>query len=394
MSLRSPLLAAQSLRCVAVRSDDANDGAVLTVDPSAVVENVRRLASVTPGEIMAVVKADGFGLGAETVARAALRGGATSLGTTSIREAVSLRRAGIVGVPILSWLNAPGVGLHEAAADHIELAIPSLRHLHAATASGTNLKVHLHLDTGMARDGAPCSEWQELCRAAAWAERTGRLRVVGLMGHLPRPAEPSSAASRRSRAVFAWGASVARNAGLTPQHLHLASTAATVADPDSHFTMSRIGAGLVGIDPSQTLPLRSPLTLTAPLVSVRTVAPGTPVGYDGTWVTSRTTRLGLLPLGYADGLPRCTSGRAQVMVAGARRPIVGRVSMDSVIVDLGSLPARPGDMAILMGPGDAGEPTIHDWARWADTIAHEIVTGLSGARATRRITQRERPTSP
>jgi alanine racemase len=133
---------------------------------------------------------------------------------------------------------------------------------------------------------------------------------------------------------------------------------------------------LVGIDPSRTTPLRGALTLTAPLVTVREVRAGTGVGYGHTWIADRATRLGLLPLGYADGLPRAASGRAEVLVHGVRRPLVGRVSMDMAVVDLGDLAAGLGTTVTVLGPGDAGEPTVRDWAGWSDSLEHEIVTGL------------------
>ena len=146
------------------------------------------------------------------------------------------------------------------------------------------------------------------------------------------------------RARFAWGLGVARNYGLRPRDRHLAATSATLTDPTSHHTMSRVGAGLVGIDPTGGLApqLHGALTLTAPLSLVRRVRAGTGVGYGHTWTAPHTTRLGLLPLGYADGLPRVASGRAQVQVAGVRRPLVGRISMDMAVVDLGDLPVRRG----------------------------------------------------
>ena len=146
--------------------------------------------------------------------------------------------------------------------------------------------------------------------------------------------------------------------------------------------MCRVGAGLVGIDPSRSTRLHPALTLTAPLVSVRRVLAGTPVGYGHTWIAPAATELGLLPLGYADGLPRVASGRAEVQVRGRRRPLVGRISMDMAVVDLGAEGGAVGDPVTVFGPGTRGEPTTADWAAWSGTIEHEIVTGL-GPRATR-----------
>jgi alanine racemase len=168
-----------------------------------------------------------------------------------------------------------------------------------------------------------------------------------------------------------------------PAHRHLAATSATLTDPRTHHTMSRIGAGLVGIDPSRTTRLRPAMTLTAPIVGVRRVRAGTWVGYGHTHLTDRATDLALVPLGYADGLPRLASGRAEVLVRSRRRPVVGRISMDQVVVDLGDTTASAGETVTVFGPGDAGEPTVAEWAAWADTIEHEIVTGI-GPRVRRR----------
>jgi alanine racemase len=366
----------------------------LVIDAAAVTANVRTIDAATPGEVMAVVKADAFGHGAVAVARAALEGGATRLGVTTLAEALDLRAAGFTE-RILSWLNPADADFAAAAAHGIEVAVPGLSHL-AAVRAAPGLRVHLALDTGMARDGSSPDDWAVLCREARHAETAGALTVVGVMGHLPCADRPDDPANTAGLARFAWGLRTARELGLTPDDHHLAATAATVSDPRSHHTMSRIGAGLVGIDESHTAQLRPALTLTAPLVQVRRVAAGTSVGYGHSWRTSRATRLGLLALGYADGLPRLASNRAEVLVGGVRLPIVGRISMDMTIVDLGPEDgpgaAQEGAVATVFGPGDAGEPTAAEWADWAETLEHEIVTGL-GPRL-RRVTVGEPPAGP
>jgi alanine racemase len=356
----------------------------LTVDLGAVAANTRLLAGRATGELMAVVKADGFGHGAVDVARASLAAGATRLGVTSLAEAVVLREAGLAA-PVLSWLNPPDADYMIAAAYDIEVGVPSLRHLDAVARLAPGARVHLMLDTGMARDGAAPASWPELCRAARLLERQGSVTVVGLMGHLPCAEEPGHPGNAAARTRFAWGLRQARAAGLRPRDRHLAATAATLTDPQSHHTMCRVGAGLVGIDPSASTRLRPAMRLTAPVVETRDVRAGTPVGYGQTWSAPRATTLGLLPLGYADGLPRLASGRAEVLVRGRRRPVVGRISMDMAVVDLGHEPVRPGELVTVFGPGDAGEPTVAEWAAWAETIEHDIVTGL-GRRLRRTVT--------
>jgi alanine racemase len=360
-------------------------GPLLRVDLSAVTANTRLLASQTTAEVMAVVKADGFGHGAVEVARAALAGGATSLGVTSIEEALLLREAGL-GTRLLSWLNPVDADFATAVRAGIEIAVPSREHLDALARQGVAARVHLQLDTGLARDGAAPGEWAALCRAARSAERTGRLQVVGVMGHLPCADEPGHPANASGRTRFARGVRIARAAGLRPDSRHLAATAATLTDPLAHHTLVRVGAGLVGIDPAGSTRLRPAMTLTAPVVTVRRVRAGTPVGYGHTWIAPAATMLGLLPLGYADGLPRTASGRADVLVRGRRRRVVGRISMDQVVVDLGAEGVRLGEVATIFGPGDKGEPTVADWASWSDTLEHEVVTGL-GARVRRVVTR-------
>lgn len=357
-------------------------GPLLTVDLDAVAGNVRRFvetAGASGAEVMAVVKADGFGHGAVEVARVALTNGATWLGVTSAAEALELRAAGL-SAPLLSWLNPVDADFAELNRGGVDVAVADLEHLAAVAAAGGQAppRVHLHLDTGMARDGAAPQTWFRLCREARAYEQAGRLLVVGVMGHLSCADDPADGCNIRGRARFARGVHVARGTGLRPWHRHLAATAATLTDRRTHHTMVRIGAGLVGIDPSGTRRLRGAVRLTAPVVSVRQARAGARVGYGHGWVAPRSTSLALLPVGYADGLPRVAEGRAEVQIAGRRHRIVGRISMDQVVVDLG--PASTvgcGEQAVLIGPGDDGEPTAADWADWAGTIEHEIVTGLT-----------------
>lgn len=350
----------------------------LSVDLDAVAANTRRFVELARGEVMAVVKADGFGHGLRDVARTAVAAGATWIGVTSLAEAVAVRESD-VDVPVLSWLNPVDVDVRTAVRYGIDLSVPSLHHLAAIEQAGP-VRVHLQLDTGMARDGASPDSWLALMSAARRAELAGRISVVGVMGHLPCADTPGANAAGR-RALMR-GVAMARQAGLRPSVRHLAATSAALTDPSTHLDVVRIGAGLVGIDPSGTTRLRSALRFTAPVVQVRRVSEGTGVGYGHVHVTERATTLALLPVGYADGLPRTASGRAEVWLAGRRRPVAGVISMDQVVVDVGDDAVVPGDEAVVFGAGDEGEPTVADWARWAGTIPHEIVTGI-GARVRR-----------
>ncbi len=350
-----------------------------TVDLDAVGANTALLAGRSTGAVMAVVKADAFGHGAAPVARTALSSGATWLGVTSVAEAMQLRAEGLVA-PLLSWLNPLGADFATAVAHRVDVAVPGREHLRAvadgAATAGSRARVHLHLDVGMARDGASPAEWERLCHDARVLERRGLVDVVGVMGHLGSADRPGDRSSAVGLARFGLGVDVARTCGLEPRVRHLAATAALLNEPGTHLDLCRVGAGLYGIDPSGRAGLRPAMTLTAPVVTVRDVAAGTAVGYGGAWVAPAPTRLALLPVGYADGLPRTCSGTAEVLLHGRRRPVVGAISMDQVVVDVGDAPVRPGDTAIVLGAGDAGEPTVVEWAAWAGTIEHEILTGI------------------
>lgn len=366
---------------------------ILEVNLEAIAANTRLLAARATGELMAVVKADGFGHGAALVARTALANGASSLGVTSIDEALQLRDAE-VAAPILSWLNTPDADFSNAIANDIDLAVPSVQHLAAVTATAARVQrvaaIHLHADTGLARDGAAPDEWLRLCVLAREAQNRGHVRVVGLMGHLSSADDPSDLANVMGRRAFARFCRIGRASGLHPTTRHLAATAATLTDPRSHHDLCRVGAGLVGIDPTGTTPLRAAVTLTAPVVTVRQVPAGTPVGYGHTYVTDRPADLALVPVGYADGMPRAASGRAEALVRGRRCAVVGRISMDQMVVDVTGLHIGAGDAVTVLGPGDRGEPTLDDWATWSGTLPHEIVTRL-GARLTRTVTPAATP---
>lgn len=374
---------------------------VLTVLLDAVAHNTRELARRAP-RLMAVVKADGFNLGAADVARTALAHGAGSLGVTTLAEAAALRAEGLTA-PVLSWLDAPGSDLDPAVLHTVDLAVPSTVHLAAVRATalrlGRAVQVHLYLDCGTARDGCPPELWADLCTAAAEAERVGAVRVVGVMGHLACAADPTSPENAAAVRLFTQGVAVAHAAGLRPTLRHLAATAGVLGVPDATFDLARVGAGLVGIDPSGgTGVLRDVVQLTAPVVQVRDVPAGTGVGYDHAYRTPAPTRLALLALGYADGLPVAASGRAEVLLHGRRRPVVGRISMDQVVVDVGDAPVRTGDLATVIGTDPApasGEaaPTLAEWAAWSGTLPHEVLTGL-GPRLVRRTLPAPDPVRP
>ncbi|PRB14848.1 alanine racemase [Microbacterium sp. MYb62] len=348
----------------------------------AVAENLHRVRAVTTVPIMAVVKADGYGHGAVTVARAAVAAGAEWLGVTDVAEAVMLREAGLT-VPILSWLNPSGIDAEAAAVHRVDIAVGSVEELGQLIADAADpLRVHLQLDTGMTRGGCPLDEWPELFRRARLGR--GRIEVVGVMGHLPRADEGDPAANAAAVLRMRQGRDAVLRAGLGPVLVHLAATSGALTDPATHFGMVRIGAGLVGIDPSETTALVGASRWTAPVVHSALVPAGTAVGYGAAHLTDRETHLSVVGVGYADGIPRELASGAGVEIDGVRHPIVGRVSMDQIVVDTGSAHLPRGAVATVFGPGGGAVPSVQEWARWAGTIPHTVVTGI-GTRVQRSV---------
>ncbi|MGJ0390339.1 alanine racemase [Microbacterium sp. CGR1] len=354
--------------------------------PAAVAANVERMRSATDARIMAVVKADGYGLGAVTVARAAIAAGAEWLGVTDAEDATALRRAGIE-VPILAWLNPSGVDVARAIADRVDIAVGSVEELRqliadAAPLAAGRVRVHLHMDTGMSRGGVPLEDWSELLQLARAGR--GRVEVVGVMGHLPCADDADPARNAPAVLRMRQARDAVLRAGFGPLLVHLAATSGALTDPATHFDLVRVGAGLVGIDPSETVALQGAARLTASVVHSSVVPAGTPVGYGGAFVTERTSHLSVIGVGYADGIPRELATGAAVAIDGIRCPIVGRVSMDQIVVDTGDAIVPRGATAVVFGPEGEAVPSVQEWARWAGSIPHTIVTGI-GARVERVI---------
>ncbi|WP_239090946.1 alanine racemase [Asanoa iriomotensis] len=360
------------------------------VDLDAVAANVRTIAAVTRTDLMAVVKADGFGHGAVPVARAALAAGATWLGVTSSAEALALRDSG-VGAPILSWLHRPDEDFGPLLAAGVDVAVSTLPHLRAVAAaaaaatSGGPAMVQLKVDTGLSRNGARHgSDWADLVALARAHEMAGSIRVRGVWSHLADADQPGSPLVRRQVSAFRTAVRVARAGGLDPVLLHLANSGAALTAPATRFDICRVGLALYGVDPGggRDIGLRPAMTLRSSVVNLKQVPAGTGVSYGPDHVTAEPTTLALVPVGFADGLPRNAEGRAEVWVGGARCPIVGRIAMDQCVVDVGDRPVRLGDPVTVFGPGP-DEPTVTEWARWAGTNPNDVLTGI-GARVARR----------
>ncbi|MBV9023969.1 MAG: alanine racemase [Streptomycetaceae bacterium] len=362
------------------------------IDLAALRANVRALRARAAGaDVMAVVKADAYGHGMIPCARAAQQAGATWLGTATPGEALALRAAGIEG-RVLCWLWTPGGPWREAVEADIDISVSGRWALEKVTAAaravGRTARVQLKADTGLGRNGCQPADWPALTAAARAAERDGLIRVTGVWSHFACADEPGHPSIAEQLTSYRAALDTACAAGLEPEVRHLANSPATLTLPESHFDLVRTGVAMYGISPVPQLGapadygLRPVMTLVAGLASVKRTPGGHGVSYGHLYTTPGETTLALVPLGYADGIPRHASGTGPVLVAGKWRTVAGRVAMDQFVVDLGGDTAEVGDQVVLFGPGDRGEPTAEDWARAADTIAYEIVTRI-GARVPR-----------
>ncbi len=364
--------------------------AEIVVDLDAIAANTAVLRERVGRPLMAVVKADGYGHGLVPSARAVLAGGADYLGVAVLAEALALRAAGITA-PLLSWLHGPGTDFAPALTADVEVSVNAewglAEVVEAARATGRTARLHLFADTGLNREGATPGDWPALVAAAARSQADGDVTVVGLWSHMAyadAPTHPTIAAQVR---VFEEAVALARGAGLTDARLHLANSAATIALPDTWYDFVRPGVALYGLDPlggnAADHGLRPAMTVRAAVALTKRVPAGVGVSYGHTYFPESETTLALVPVGYADGVPRAAGNRAPVLAGGEQRSIAGRVCMDQFVLDVGDAPIAPGDEVVLWGPGDRGEPTAQQWADAVDTIHYELVTRVGG-RFTRR----------
>ena len=384
------------------------------VDLAAIRHNLGVLRAAAPGALqLATVKANAYGHGLLPVARAALDGGADWLGVAQLAEAFTLRRgldeAGVTRAeaPILAWISTSSSDFAAAIEADIDLSVSWTWVLAdicaAAREVGRPARVHVKIDTGMSRAGSTLADLPALASALRMAADDGLVDIVGAWSHMSRADDPSEAGNASTAShvrIFEEGLAILADAGVTPRIRHLSATSGILWHPEAHYDMVRAGIGLYGLSPdpavatSEQLGLIPALELRAPLTSVKVIEEGTPASYGGTWVAPTRRWIGLVPLGYGDGILRAVSNRARVVVHTAsgpfNAPIVGRVCMDQFMVDLGQAegspgtptarsgqaPAAPGDIATLFGSGAGGEALADDWAQAAGTINYEIVTHL------------------
>lgn len=348
------------------------------VDLSAIAHNVKKIKDLTGKEVLAVVKADAYGHGLIPVAQTAIKSGASMLGVALLEEALALREGGITA-PILAWLLQPGSDFKSAIERDIDIAVASkaaLQEVRAAS-TGKRARVHIELDTGMTRGGF-LNEFAELT-----ASDFDGLDVVGVFSHFARADEPGEYQNQDQLDKFIEMVRKLESLGFTDLICHISNSAASLTMPSARFNMVRLGIAMYGLSPdvnnlgdSQSLGLRPAMQLRAALYLVKNVKAGTPVGYGATAVTKSETRLGVVVMGYGDGIPRIAKD-AGVWINGKRAPIIGRVSMDQFVVDLGpASKAKAGDWVVVFGNGSHGEFTADDWGAASGSINYEIVTRI------------------
>ncbi|MEO8284854.1 MAG: alanine racemase [Chloroflexota bacterium] len=363
------------------------------IDLSAIAANVRAVKGVIGPrcKVMAVVKADGYGLGARWVAAAALEGGASWLAVACVDEGVELRRAGYTG-PLLVMSYVPPDEAAAAVRNSLTLVLHRSRTAAALEQAAVNLglapgsvPVHIKVDTGLGRYGCLPHEFMPLVKEIG---ALPHLRLQGLMTHFADADNSDTSFAREQLKRFAWVRRTAAEHGVKFEIVHAANSAAAIALPEARFDMVRVGIMLSGQLPAEhlaaSISLTPALTLRTRLARVYTAEQGSCVGYGRTWEASRPTVVGLIPVGYADGYIRLLSNRGEVLVRGVRCPVIGRVSMDQTSIDLSAIPrAVEGDEVVLIGRQGAECVTTDEVARWAGTVSYEVLCGLS-ARVPRR----------
>ena len=357
------------------------------VDLGAIQHNVRVLREhAGSAQVMAVVKADGYGHGAVEVARAALAAGAAELGVATISEALALRAAGITA-PVLAWLHPPGIDFGPALLADVQIAVSSARQLDellgAVRSTGRTADITLKVDTGLNRNGVPLAQYPSMLAALGPMIAEGAIRMRGLMSHMVYADQPNNPINNLQAQRFTDIVALAREKKVPFDIAHLSNSSATMTRPELAFDMVRPGIALYGLSPVPPLGdlgLIPAMTVKCTVALVKSIRAGEGVSYGHTWIAQQDTTVALMPIGYADGVFRSLGGRLEVLINGRRRPGVGRICMDQFLVDLGPghVDVSDGDEAILFGPGIDGESTAQEWADLLDTIHYEVVTSPRG----------------
>lgn len=362
------------------------------VDLAAIRHNVKVLQNLAKNsEVMAVVKADAYGHGLIPVAKAARQGGATWLGTALLEEAISLRNSGDSG-RILTWLGSPNDKWQECIDLGIDISVSSIEIasgvIKAAKKIGKKAKIHIKVDTGLGRNGVMPNDLADLTSLLEEATANGLVEVVAVWTHFALADAPSSPTIAKQLEVLDASFKFVESRGFKNLMKHAANSAATLTSPHTHFDLVRPGIAVYGITPggevgkASEFGLRPAMTLKAQAALVKDVPAGHGISYGAEYVTKQNTKIALIPLGYADGIPRIAGNKGPVLANGKKFSVAGRVCMDQFVIDIGDLDFSTGDEVILFGDPAQNEPDVEEWAKASQSIGYEIVTRL-GSRVPR-----------
>ncbi|HEX9891192.1 MAG TPA: alanine racemase [Actinomycetota bacterium] len=350
------------------------------VDLDAIRHNVRLLKPPS-SELMAVVKADGYGHGAVPVARAAVEAGATWLGVALVEEGMTLREAGIEA-PILTLSEWPPGSERDALAAGLTPTLYTERGLDALASVGVAVRAHVKLDTGMHRVGLDPDKAEPFVRTAV--ERG--IELEGLWTHFATADQPDDPSARGQLERFLSAAGDLARAGFRPRLRHAANSAATMTMPEAHLDLVRVGIAMYGLRPSERVGaegLRPAMSLRSRVSLVKRLPAGEAVSYGLRYRLEREATMATVPIGYADGYARALSNAGRVLIRGRRHPVAGTVTMDQILVDCGDHPVEPADEVVLFGRQGDEEVTADEVASWIGTIGYEVVCAV-GARVPRR----------
>ena len=361
------------------------------ISTKALLRNLDRVRGVAGVDVMAVVKADAYGHGVDYIARLLREHGVTWLGVALPSEALALRASGDQG-NILAWLTTPGdPDLARCVAQDVDLSVSSIREMTeiiaAAESLNTVARIHIKIDTGLSRNGVQLDNLGAILELAQTGIANQRIYVRGVWSHLASADHVDPEIARRSVAeqidVFEKALTICANAGITPEIRHMANTAGALWHPASRYDLVRIGIGMYGLSPNSDrstaneLGLVPAMQVQARISSVKEISTGTGVSYGHTWRADTSTLIGLVPIGYADGLPRNLGNKVEFAVDGSRIAQIGTIAMDQCVVKLDSVPGtKPGDTVSVFGPGTRGEMTADEMASLMGTVGYEIVTRL------------------
>ncbi len=356
------------------------------IDLGALAYNVQQIRSLlSPStDLMAVVKADAYGHGAVTVAQTVLQHGATRLAIATISEGIELRQAG-VEAPIL-LLGATNTPEQVRAIAYWQLQ-PTLctpkqalviSETLAAMDGNRVLPVHLKVDTGMSRLGIP---WQQAVEVGQLVERLANLQLASVYSHLATADSPDSTIMRLQHTRYKAVIASLKSVGINPPYLHFANSAATLVDSAMHYDLVRVGLAIYGLHPAPhlraTIDLKPVLQVKARVTQVKTIRPGTGVSYGYQYFADQETRLAVVGIGYADGVPRNLSNRMAVLIRGQRVPQVGAIAMDQLMVDATAIPnLHEGEVVTFLGRDGKDQISAEDWAMILGTISWEILCGF------------------